>query len=178
LSDVCHPADCDVLVVGSGHAAVEAALAAARMGASVVLLTQSPGNVAGMPCNPAIGGPGKAQIVSEIDALGGEMALAADEATIQMRVLNSSKGPAVRSLRAQVDKQKYSSHMKRALDSAGVRICGGVATGLIVAGERVQGVRTSSGAELWSKAVVLCTGVYLESRIIIGEVVKESGPLG
>lgn len=178
MSDVCHPADCDVLVVGSGHAAVEAALAAARMGASVVLLTQSPGNVAGMPCNPAIGGPGKAQIVSEIDALGGEMALAADEATIQMRVLNSSKGPAVRSLRAQVDKQKYSSHMKRALDSAGVRICGGVATGLIVAGERVQGVRTSSGAELWSKAVVLCTGVYLESRIIIGEVVKESGPLG
>jgi glucose-inhibited division protein A len=138
LSDVCHLGICDVLVVGSGHAAVEAALAAARMGVSVVLLTKNTGNIAGMPCNPAIGGPGKAQIVSEIDALGGEMALAADEATIQMRVLNSSKGPAVRSLRAQVDKEKYSLHMKRALERAGVRIQGGMATSLIVEGAEAQ----------------------------------------
>lgn len=178
MSDVCHLGICDVLVVGSGHAAVEAALAAARMGVSVVLLTKNTGNIAGMPCNPAIGGPGKAQIVSEIDALGGEMALAADEATIQMRVLNSSKGPAVRSLRAQVDKEKYSLHMKRALERAGVRIQGGMATSLIVEGAEARGVRTSSGAQLRSRAVVLCTGVYLESRIIIGESVKESGPLG
>ncbi|MGE5579751.1 MAG: tRNA uridine-5-carboxymethylaminomethyl(34) synthesis enzyme MnmG [Bacillota bacterium] len=178
MSDVCHPAHCDVLVVGSGHAAVEAALAAARMGVSVVLLTLNPENIAGMPCNPAIGGPGKAQIVSEIDALGGEMALAADEATIEMRVLNSSKGPAVRSLRAQVDKKRYSLHMKRALESAGVRIYGGMATGLIVEEGWALGIHTSSGAQLRSRAVVLCTGVYLESRIIMGEVIRESGPLG
>lgn len=169
---------CDIAVVGSGHAAIEAALAAARMGTSVVLITLNPANIGAMPCNPAIGGPGKAQIVSEIDALGGEMALASDEATIEMRVLNSSKGPAVRSLRAQVDKKTYSDHMVRALEQAGVRVVPGMITSVLVSDGRACGVRTAGGSVLKSKAVVLCTGVYLESRTIVGEVTLESGPFG
>lgn len=178
MSDVRRPVYCDVAVVGSGHAAVEAALAAARMGLAVVVLTLNPDNTGGMPCNPAIGGPGKAQIVSEIDALGGEMALAADEATVEMRLLNSSKGPAVQSLRAQVDKAVYSAHMKRVLDGAGVGIETGMATRLLFDSGRVAGVGTEGGGQVRSAAVVLCTGVYLESRIIVGEVVQDSGPLG
>lgn len=171
-------AGCDIAVVGSGHAAVEAALAAARMGFSAVMVTLNASNIGGMPCNPAIGGPGKAQIVSEIDALGGEMALAADEATIEMRVLNSSKGPALRSLRAQVDKKVYSDHMKRALESAGVRVVEGMATEILLSSGCASGVRTAEGTDIRSGAVVLCTGVYLESRVIMGEVVQGSGPLG
>lgn len=168
----------DVVVVGSGHAAVEAALAASRMGLDVAMVTIDPCNIAGMPCNPALGGPGKAQIIREIDALGGEMALAADEATIEMRVLNSSKGPAVQSLRAQVDKEAYSAHMTEVLKRRGIPVVGGMATGVLTKEDRVRGVRLSGGAQVKAGAVVLCTGVYLESRIIMGEVVKESGPLG
>ena len=170
--------DCDVAVVGSGHAAVEAALAAVRMGVSAVVITLNPANIGGMPCNPAIGGPGKAQIVSEIDALGGEMALAADEATIEMRLLNSSKGPALRSLRAQVDKEVYGAHMRRALEEAGVRVAPGMATEVLVSSGLACGIRTEDGIEVRSRAVVLCTGVYLESRVIMGEVALDSGPLG
>ncbi len=178
MASVRQVAECDVAVVGSGHAAVEAALASARMGLSVAIVTLNPRNISGMPCNPAVGGPGKAQIVSEIDALGGEMALASDEATIEMRVLNSSKGPAVRSLRAQVDKAVYASHMEKALAAAGVRVLGGMATGLVLREGAASGVLLAGGDQVLSKAVILCTGVYLESRIIMGEVVRDSGPLG
>lgn len=169
---------CDVVVVGSGHAAVEAALASSRIGMSTVLVTMNPSNVGGMPCNPAIGGPGKAQIVSEIDALGGEMALAVDEATIEMRVLNSSKGPALRSLRAQVDKKVYAAHMKRALEAAEIPIVEGMVTNILIRDGRACGVKTAGGYQVGSRAVVLCTGVYLESRVIMGEVTMDSGPLG
>ncbi len=168
----------DILVVGSGHAAVEAALAGARLGHSVAIVTLNPENVAGMPCNPAVGGPGKAQIVSEIDALGGEMALATDHATIELRVLNASKGPAVQSLRAQVDKKAYAAHMKRALGDAGVTLLGGMVVDIPVSSGAVRGVVLGNGDYIAASRVILCTGVYLESRIIIGDVVKESGPLG
>jgi tRNA uridine 5-carboxymethylaminomethyl modification enzyme len=178
MADVRRAGIWDAVVVGSGHAAVEAALAVARMGLEAVAVTLDPDNIAGMPCNPAVGGPGKAQIVSEIDALGGEMALASDEATIEMRLLNSSKGPAVQSLRAQVDKQVYSSHMKEALREAGVSLVAGMATDVLLRDGRAAGVRLSDGAEIRGRAVILCTGVYLESRIIVGEIVRESGPMG
>lgn len=168
----------DILVVGSGHAAVEAALAGARLGRSVALVTLDPENVAGMPCNPAVGGPGKAQLVSEIDALGGEMGLAADASTIELRVLNASKGPAVQSLRAQVDKMAYARHMREALRESGVVIHGGMVTDLVVASGAVRGLVLQSGERMSAPRVILCTGVYLESRIIMGDVVKESGPLG
>lgn len=168
----------DILVVGSGHAAVEAALSGARLGHSVAIVTLNPPNIAGMPCNPAIGGPGKAQIVSEIDALGGEMALAVDSSTIELRVLNASKGPAVQSLRAQVDKKLYAGHMREALREAGVTIRQGMVTGLRVKSGAVCGVVLDSGEYVGALRVVLCPGVYLESRIIIGDVVRESGPLG
>lgn len=168
----------DILVVGSGHAAVEAALVGARLGHSVAIVTLNPENIAGMPCNPAVGGPGKAQIVSEIDALGGEMALAVDGSTIELRVLNASKGPAVQSLRAQVDKRLYANHMKQALRDAGVAVRQGMVTDLLVSSGAVRGAVLDGGEHVMAPRVVLCPGVYLESRIIIGDVVKESGPLG
>ena len=115
--------DFDVVVVGSGHAACEAGLASARLGMKVAMVTLDKANIAGMPCNPAIGGPGKAQIVAEIDALGGEMALAADNCAIEMRLLNASKGPAVQSLRAQIDKKAYSRYMKRQIETVGIERC-------------------------------------------------------
>ncbi len=169
----------DVVVVGSGHAAVEASLATTHLGLSTAIVTLNPTNVAGMPCNPSIGGPGKAQMVSEIDALGGEMALACDEATLSLRVLNQSKGPAVQSLRAQVDKEVYRRHMQKALSRAGVKILGGNAEEVILdINGRAEGVRLTGGAVIRARAVILCTGVYLESRIIVGEEILESGPLG
>ncbi len=169
----------DVIVVGSGHAAVEAGLASSRLGMYTAMVTLNPDNVAGMPCNPSIGGPGKAQIVSEIDALGGEMALACDHATLSLRVLNLSKGPAVQSLRAQVDKTAYGAYMKRALTLAGVEMVkGNVDEVFLDEGARVTGVRLTGGTTMKAQAVVLCTGVYLDSRIIIGEDIRDSGPLG
>jgi len=168
----------DIIVVGSGHAAVEAALSAARLGFNVGMVTLNPEKVAEMPCNPAIGGPGKAQIVSEIDALGGEMALAADAATIEMRLLNASKGPSVQSLRAQVDKKIYSSYMRKRLEEAGVTLIRGMVTGLLTGRGGGAGVILCDGEKIGSRAVILCTGVYLESRIIMGREIRESGPMG
>jgi tRNA uridine 5-carboxymethylaminomethyl modification enzyme len=168
----------DVVVVGSGHAAVEAALAASRLSQETLMITLDPNNVSGMPCNPSIGGPGKAQIVSEIDALGGEMAMATDFSTIELRLLNSSKGPAVQSLRAQVDKRAYSEYMKGALKEAGIRLERGLVTGIIVDNGKVRGVRVDQDREVFSSAVIIATGVYLESRIIIGDEIIESGPIG
>lgn len=168
----------EAIVVGSGHAAVEAALALGRLGHETAVISADPGNVAGMPCNPSIGGPGKAQIVSEIDALGGEMALATDAATTELRILNASKGPAVQSMRAQVDKQAYATHMKKALAEARVRMIEGMVRDLLAEEGRVLGVRIHDGQESLAPAVILCTGVYLDSRIVIGDLVEESGPIG
>lgn len=170
---------CDACVVGSGHAACEAALALSRLGKSVIMVTLNPDNVAGMACNPAIGGPGKAQIVREIDALGGEMALAADEACLEIRILNQSKGPAVQSLRAQCDKRVYSRHMKAALMKEGrIAVVQGMVTDVLTGDRAVEGVMLSDGRKVVARAVVLATGVYLESRTIVGEDIRASGPMG
>ncbi len=167
------------IIVGSGHAAVEAALAMARLGVRVRVVTMNVEKVAGMPCNPSLGGPGKAQIISEIDALGGEMALATDAAALSVRVLNSSKGPALRSLRAQVDKGSYSAYMRRALSDAGAVVTEGEVRELILSDSgRAEGVVLAAGEALPADAVILATGVYLESRIVVGRRTLESGPMG
>lgn len=170
--------DFDVLVVGSGHAGCEAAFAAARLGMKTAMVTMDARNIAGMPCNPSIGGPGKAQIVAEIDALGGEMALAADNTAIEMRLLNASKGPAVQSLRAQVDKHAYSGYMRKKIRELGIKLIEGMVTEVIVDHGRLCGVTLEDRSVIRSRTVVLCTGVYLESRIFMGPEVIESGPMG
>ncbi|KDR96375.1 tRNA uridine 5-carboxymethylaminomethyl modification enzyme [Peptoclostridium litorale DSM 5388] len=169
----------DVVVVGAGHAGCEAALACARMGCSTLLLTMSLEAIALMPCNPSIGGTGKGHLVREIDALGGEMAINTDKTLIQMRMLNTAKGPAVHSLRAQSDKYKYHQEMKKTLENQkNLDIVMDEAVELVCECSKVKGVLTKLGALYSSKAVILCTGVYLRSKIFIGEVNFESGPLG
>ena len=160
----------DVIVVGAGHAGCEAALAAARLGCKTLLTTISLENVAMMPCNPAIGGPGKSHLVKEIDALGGEMGIAADKTAIQMRMLNLGKGPAVYALRAQSDKNAYHRYMKQVventdnLDLKQVQVMD-----IIVEEGKCVGITTELHEEYRAKAVILCTGTYLDSEIIIGD---------
>ena len=168
-----------IAVIGAGHAGCEAALAAARMGMDTVLLTLNLESVGLMPCNPSIGGTGKGHLVREVDALGGEMGMAADDALIQGRMLNTGKGPAVRSLRAQEDKRAYHLRMLRALFSQErLTVIQAEATEILVAGGRVSGVRTQDGEEIECSAVVVCTGVYLKSKIIIGDQMWDQGPQG
>ena len=169
----------DVVVVGAGHAGAEAALAAARKGHSTFLLCMSFGAVAYMACNPAIGGTAKGHLVREIDALGGEMGLNADRALLQIKMLNSAKGPAVFSLRGQEDKKLYSELMLgvlRATDNLVVEE--GEATDILSEEGEVRGVRLVSGEEISARAVVVCSGVYLRGKLIIGEYTKSSGPSG
>lgn len=169
----------DVVVVGAGHAGAEAALAAARKGHSTLLLCMSFGTVAYMACNPAIGGTAKGHLVREIDALGGEMGLNADRALLQIKMLNSAKGPAVFSLRGQEDKKLYSELMLgvlRATDNLVVEE--GEATDILSEEGEVRGVRLVSGEEISARAVVICSGVYLRGKLIIGEYTKSSGPSG
>lgn len=169
----------DVIVVGGGHAGCEAALAAARLGSETLLLCTSLEGIALMACNPSIGGPGKAQLVRELDALGGQMALTADETLLQMRMLNTGKGPAVRALRSQQDKRGYQRVMKRALEAQRrLALKQAVVTEIVIEGGRVRGVRTRTGVEYGAKAVVLATGTYLESRAITGQASYQSGPSG
>ncbi|MGA2187698.1 MAG: tRNA uridine-5-carboxymethylaminomethyl(34) synthesis enzyme MnmG [Steroidobacteraceae bacterium] len=159
----------DVIVIGGGHAGTEAALAAARMGQETLLLTHNIETLGQMSCNPAIGGIGKGHLVKEIDALGGAMALAADQAGIQFRTLNASKGPAVRATRAQADRQLYKRAIRRLLETQqGLRIFQQEAADLILEGGRVAGVVTSSGIELRAGAVVLTVGTFLGGRIHVG----------
>ncbi|BEU86584.1 tRNA uridine-5-carboxymethylaminomethyl(34) synthesis enzyme MnmG [Selenomonas sp. TAMA-11512] len=169
----------DIIVVGAGHAGVEAGLAAARMGKRVLLATISLDNVAFMPCNPSIGGPAKSHLVKEIDALGGEMGIAADLAAIQARLLNTGKGPAVHALRQQADKRLYQEIMKETVENtAGLDLRQLLIEELIIEDGAVRGVVTELGETFYAPVVILATGTYLQGRIIIGEKSYSSGPNG
>ena len=174
-----HAGNCDVAVIGAGHAGIEAALAAARLGMHTILFTINLDAVGNMPCNPAIGGTGKGHLVREIDALGGEMGVAADKACIQYRMLNRGKGPAVHSLRAQADRRKYQQIMKQTLEQQeNLELKQAQITEILIENSRVTGVKTQLGAIYDAKAVIIASGTYLDSTIIIGECVIESGPDG
>ena len=174
-----HAGNCDVAVIGAGHAGIEAALAAARLGMHTILFTINLDAVGNLPCNPAIGGTGKGHLVREIDALGGEMGMAADKACIQYRMLNRGKGPAVHSLRAQADRRKYQQVMKQTLENQEhLELKQAQITEVLVEKGHVTGVKTQLGAIYDAKAVIIASGTYLDSTIIIGEVVIESGPDG
>lgn len=169
----------DVIVVGAGHAGIEAALAAARMGMRTACFTTNLDNIGAMNCNPSIGGPAKGHLVREIDALGGQMGLTADATFLQMRLLNSGKGPAVQAIRAQIDKRAYAWQMRLTLErTANLDLKQGMVKEIVVEDGRVRGVVTATGLFFAASAVVLSTGTYLHGRTIIGEVRRESGPGG
>lgn len=171
--------DYDVLVVGAGHAGCEAALAAARLGLNTIMFTVSVDSIALMPCNPNVGGSSKGHLVREIDALGGEMGKNIDKTFIQSKMLNSSKGPAVHSLRAQADKREYSQEMRNTLENAeNLTIRQAEVAELIVEDGKIKGAKTYSGAVYHTQAVVLCTGTYLKARCIYGDVSNPTGPNG
>ncbi|MBC8701855.1 tRNA uridine-5-carboxymethylaminomethyl(34) synthesis enzyme MnmG [Staphylococcus pseudintermedius] len=167
----------DVIVVGAGHSGIEAGLASARRGAHTLMLTINLDNIAFMPCNPSVGGPAKGIVVREIDALGGQMAKTIDKTHIQMRMLNTGKGPAVRALRAQADKVLYQQEMKRILeDEDNLEVMQGMVDELIIEDGEVKGVRTNIGTEYRAKAVILTTGTFLRGEIILGNLKYSSGP--
>lgn len=169
----------DAVVVGAGHAGCEACLALARTGQRTLIINLIRDNIAFLPCNPSIGGTAKGHIVCEIDALGGEMGKLADENTIQLRMLNMGKGPAVQSLRAQIDKVGYHQSMQKVLENQeNLYIYDGECSEIIVENGELKGVKTADGKSFFTKAVVLTTGVYLNARIITGELIKDSGPAG
>ena len=170
---------CDIAVIGAGHAGIEAALAAARLGLDTVCFTVNMDSVGNMPCNPAIGGTGKGHLVRELDALGGEMARAADKACIQYRMLNLGKGPAVHSLRAQADRRRYQEIMKHTLEMQdNLRIKQAEVVDIGVEDGKVVSVTTHTGAVYACRAVVIASGTYLDGRTIVGEVLRSSGPDG
>ncbi len=174
-----HAGSCDVAVIGAGHAGIEAALAAARLGQKTILFTINLDSVGNLPCNPAIGGTGKGHLVRELDALGGQMGLAADACCIQYRMLNRGKGPAVHSLRAQADRRAYQNYMKHILEQTpNLELKQAMITDVSVKNGRVTGVDTMLGAHYDSKAVIIATGTYLDSTVITGESVYSSGPDG
>ena len=169
----------DIIVVGAGHAGCEASLACARLGLNTVMFTVSVDSIALMPCNPNVGGSSKGNLVRELDALGGEMGKNIDKTFIQSKMLNQSKGPAVHSLRAQADKQAYSTEMRKTLENTeNLTIRQGEVTELLVEDGHITGVKTFSGATYHAKAVVLCTGTYLKARCIYGDVSNYTGPNG
>ena len=170
---------CDIVVVGAGHAGCEASLACARLGLDTVMFTVSVDSIALMPCNPNVGGSSKGHLVKEVDALGGEMGKNIDKTFIQSKMLNSSKGPAVHSLRAQADKQAYSTEMRKTLENQeNLTIKQGEVTKLLVEEGKITGVQLYSGAVYHCQAVVLCTGTYLKARCIYGDVSNYTGPNG
>ena len=174
-----HAGSCQVAVIGAGHAGIEAALAAARLGLSTILFTINMDAVGNMPCNPAIGGTGKGHLVRELDALGGEMGVAADKACIQYRMLNRGKGPAVHSLRAQADRRKYQQVMKHTLEQQeNLQLKQAQIVKVLADGGKVTGVQTQLGAIYDAQAVIIATGTFLDSTIVIGESVVSSGPDG
>lgn len=169
----------DAVVIGAGHAGCEAALALSRTGLKTLLVTLNLDSLAMMPCNPAIGGTGKGHLVRELDALGGEMGRAIDDVFIQSRMLNTGKGPAVHSLRAQADKKEYQKRMRKAIDeSDDLDLRQAEVKRIITENGKVIGIETTTGASVACRAVVVCTGVYLKSRIFIGECNWAGGPQG
>ena len=174
-----HAGSCDVAVIGAGHAGIEAALASARLGMHTILFTINLDAVANLPCNPAIGGTGKGHLVRELDALGGEMGVAADKACIQYRMLNRGKGPAVHSLRAQADRRLYQQVMKHTLElQENLELKQAMITRIFTEDGAVTGVQTRLGAIYDARAVIIATGTYLDSTVITGESVESSGPDG
>ena len=169
----------EAVVVGAGHAGCEAALALARTGIKTALLTLNLDSIAFLPCNPSIGGTAKGHLVREIDALGGQMGIVADDTALQIRMLNVGKGAAVQSLRAQSDKNAYHREMKKVLEhTQNLRVMQAEATEILTENGAVCGVKTNYGGIITCKAVILCTGVYLNGETITGEVVQKSGPNG
>ncbi|MCR5195376.1 MAG: tRNA uridine-5-carboxymethylaminomethyl(34) synthesis enzyme MnmG [Pseudobutyrivibrio sp.] len=169
----------DVVVIGAGHAGCEAALAAARMGLNTICFTVSMDSVALMPCNPNIGGSSKGHLVRELDALGGQMGINIDHTFIQSKMLNSSKGPAVHSLRAQADKSAYSLRMRKTMqDTDNLTLRQAEVTELLIEDNKVVGVKTLSGATYHCRAAVICTGTYLRARCLYGDVIEHTGPNG
>lgn len=169
----------DAIVIGSGHAGSEASLALARLGQKTLMLTLNLDSIAFLACNPSIGGTAKGQLAGEIDALGGEMAINADKSMLQLRMLNSGKGPAVQSLRAQVDKVVYHTEMKKTIENQpNLDILQAEAKDILVEDNKVVGITTTVGETFYAKAVVVCTGVYLNAKIIIGDFFKYTGPNG
>lgn len=169
----------DVIVIGAGHAGCEAALAAARMGSKTLIITLTMENIALMPCNPAVGGPAKGHLVREIDALGGQMGINIDKTNIQVRMLNTGKGPAVHALRAQVDKLWYQREMTKTLQGQeNLEVKQGMVEKIIVDGKKVKGIVTQTGATYYGKAIILTTGTYLRGKIIIGDFNYLAGPNG
>ncbi len=174
-----HAGSCDVAVIGAGHAGIEAALASARLGCETILFTINLDAVGNMPCNPAVGGTGKGHLVRELDALGGQMGIAADAACIQYRMLNRGKGPAVHSLRAQADRRRYQEYMKHTLEKQeNLELKQAQITNILTENGAVTGVQTQLGAIYDAKAVIIATGTFLDSTIVIGESVVSSGPDG
>lgn len=169
----------DVVVIGSGHAGCEASLAAARLGCRTLLLTLNIENTALMACNPSVGGPAKGHLVREIDALGGELASNIDHTYIQIRWLNTKKGPAVRAMRAQADKELYHKEMRKALERApNLDLKQTIVDDILESGGEVVGVRTNTGSVYKARTLIVCTGTYLGGRIHIGEASFTSGPYG
>jgi tRNA uridine 5-carboxymethylaminomethyl modification enzyme len=169
----------DVVIVGAGHAGCEAALASARLGARTLMATLNLDNIALMPCNPAVGGPGKSHLVREIDALGGEMGINTDKTCLQMRMLNTGKGPAVYSLRAQSDKKMYQLSMTKTLENQeNLDVKQLMITELIIEDNKVTGVKTELGEIYKASCVILATGTYLKGKVIIGDCTYSGGPIG
>ena len=169
----------EIIVVGGGHAGCEAAVAAARKGHKTLLVTGNINNIATMPCNPSIGGSAKGIIVREIDALGGEMGKNIDKSMIQIKMLNTSKGPAVHSLRAQADRKKYQAEMKHTLEKQeNLEVKQGEIVDIKIENGEVRAIKTDLGAVYKVKSIILATGTYLKGKIFMGEFSEESGPDG